>query len=205
MGCGKCCGSCCSGCGHCCDTCCHDLCQVCCAPYRPFPACALFTALVNFLPAFLFFAFVIYKWHNDCGTGLAPFLLIEGLLCFLNMFFALYIYWRFSVKPDARQHAIERGARILCYDPLVCIFFFVFLFEFIWQIIGIVWIGNSHCNADSSLHVIAVLAVILMFCYLVLGGAVAFCSVCCQCCKEGMNTIDKSFSAGRSNQRAQAI
>jgi len=188
-GCMNCCESCCSGLGKCMDSCCNgcaDCCNHCCDALcgrdRPLPLCICFTLIVNFLPMFLFVLFAILMWSNDCGVPLQSFLLLEGILCFLNTLFSFYIYWRFSLKDELKENALQRSARILCYDPVVCVFFLIWAFEFAWQIVGIFWIDRSHCISDSDdLDSISILAIIIMFIYLVLGGMTALCSVCCNC------------------------
>jgi len=188
-GCSNCCGSMCEGCCKGLAECCTNWGNVCCNPEKPFPYCTTFTWFISFIPSIVFLIYAGEHWNNSCGSNLPLWLLITAILFIVNMIFSAYLYWRFTLRSDEKTNALNRGVKILCYDPIVCLYFFVWAFEIAWSIIGIVWISSYTCQ--NGVETLSTVAVVLMFVYCILGVMIALCSVCCQCCKEGVNELNK--------------
>jgi len=189
-GCSKCCGGACESCGKGCARGCEGLGDICCGS-KPFPFCASFTCCVQFLPMFIFFIFGIIELISPtCVAPIGAFLIVCGVVALINTMFSFYLYWRFSIKTEEKDVSCQRAAKILCYDPVVCVYFFIWVFTLVWSIVGIVWVQRGCGGASNA---VSIIAIVLNFIFLWFGIIIAILSVCCQCCKEGLQKIQKKI------------
>lgn len=201
--CGQGCGNVCSNCGKCMDgcckcfgTCCEDFCaamtDIFCGE-RPFPLFSCFTFFLQGVPG-LVFAILGLAGLADCG--LVPiFLILSGVFMIGNFLMSAYFYWRVSMDTEKKESFAGRGAKVLCYDPCLCIYGLLFIPGHLVITILLIVFYSSEGGTDCGVAGIgALIAIILYFVYMAGGVVVAFCSCCCQSVKEGVSQINKAGS-----------
>mmetsp|Transcript_13548 Transcript_13548/g.25545 ORF Transcript_13548/g.25545 Transcript_13548/m.25545 type:complete len:400 (+) Transcript_13548:819-2018(+) len=190
-GCGKCCAKCCDGCCSClsecfnclgklCECCnCKELCQ------RPFCGCTTFNFFVMALP------FVAGVTWGECSMTNIH-LLIQGILMLINFLICVYLMVKLSKdNPEKKEGPNDTWSKVkhlICYDFVVCSYVFVLIFEFIWNILGHVWLADPGCS--SSLEAMDYAAIIIMWVWLSLSAMLFCCSVTVAACDDGSCGVD---------------
>ena len=139
--------NCCAATAEGCAKCCAPVGEVFCNPERPFPICLCFTILTNAIPAVFALAFLFIGWDNECTEPLEVFVLVGLLLNVINTLFAVHLY-RLFLKPydssdPSDKSPFARGWKIFLYDPVVCVFFLVAIFEIVWLFMGNMWLSDA--------------------------------------------------------------
>jgi hypothetical protein len=158
----KCCGSCCTALGNCCASCCATL-QQCFS--KPFSGVVFLTVLLSVVPFCAMIFAVIKFWSNQCSHPLQVWLLICLIVFLINLIFALYLFRRLAgtdfenpeINPryDANKHEeinqYEHTKHFLMYDPGVCLYIMILLFQIAWAIVGLSWYGDEGtvCSDDA--------------------------------------------------------
>ncbi len=179
----ECCSSVCTALGDCTSACCGAITG---AFDKPFSGVAFLAVLMSVGPFGGLIYFLAKGWGADgCGKPLDTWLLITLILYVLNFIFALYLYKRMS-SEDWNSHAHnpkfdaqaleednqhEHAKHVLLYDPWVCLFIVLALFEFAWAIVGLNWAaassGGGGC-VESSLRSASVAGAVILLVFLAL-------------------------------------
>lgn len=197
-GCGKCCAQCCDGCCSClseCFNCFGKLCQCCeCKELcqRPFGGCTVFNFFVMALPFVACIVVTGVTWGDCMMTNVH--LLIQGLLMLTNFLVCVYVMIKLGRNSDQGKKTDEptdtwsKTKHLICYDFVICSYIFVLIFEFIWNILGHVWLADPGCS--SSLEAMDYAALIIMWVWLGLSALLFCCSVTVAACDDGSCGVD---------------
>merc|ERR1711934_165329 len=202
-GCGWCFGRCSEACGECwkecckgfekcvqcaCGECCHECC---CSPSRPTPfystwAVAMGGAVIGLG------ATAAAADADGCSNNLMIYNILGLLMGLLHIFFALYYYFLFIKK--AQEAAAEAGGegqegdfskvnmsaeayKIFMYDPWTALYILLYIFGFIWGILGISWSADDGCKNDAIKNDTKIVGILLL-CYGIITPFVIFFGIC---------------------------
>ena len=113
--------------------------------------------------------------------------------CSINILAAFYIAMRFnhlrnnprdsSSGTNTQLSGMKKVSDILCYDPIVAIYFLVLIGFFVWLGIGVSWraSGQMWCGDDAGIDLINT-SFACGYSFFGTGFFALFFSICCSCC-----------------------
>merc|ERR1712032_950298 len=113
------------------------------------------------------------------------FLLVDVVLGLVHFGFAVYLQQRLvcKIEEDHQQDAkamMDKASHIVLYDLGFCVYCLVSPFSFIWQFMGLSWLGG--CGAAGLGYLAAALLIIFAF----VAGSFAVIWVCAMVCTSAL-------------------
>jgi len=118
-----------------------------------------FAVFAGLIPGMIFIVSEILWNKVSCNFPMQIFLLTSGILCLINFCFSLYISLSNPMEKVWKaddQDPLERGALLILCNPLVFLYFLVWMFEIAWMVLGVVWVTTSTCTPNNLLLTINV-------------------------------------------------
>lgn len=189
QGCNQACNCCCNL-----EECCEKNCSACAKIFnRPFSLCTLGAVIFAGIPALVGIIISFAQWGktNDyCEKPLNVHLLISGVFHLINVAYCFYLTYKFSHPSDTPgEGPMARARRMALYDWPTCLMTLALLFELIWAIVGVAWIGqvDSLCAKEkaSLTFVWTLLLAVGFLLFIVLGFMFGALGLIYQACSDG--------------------
>lgn len=193
----------CRACGKVCDASCQPCLKV---LDRPLGWYVMFSATLNVLVLAFAALALTDPSVKECDSPVFMFVLLSALLAVCHIMFAFHAQSKLTEGMndlDASQMSsreiMDRGWRIMVYDVGFCLYFFVFWFSLVWNIMGISWVGGCPDIDSPFANLCAVFEVLFSFLTLWLLFLYWFALQCDECCG-GCGWGKKTPAQGSSHQ-----
>lgn len=163
---GQCCSSmCCKTCKCCgdsCQKCCNECMQChCCPDYArlPFSTCSILFAMALAIPAIVILIYVLSESdHTDhCDKNYIIANVIEFINYVATIAFVIYCVKRIgegyfkAFEKSAMPNSISKEVmKFVCYDVIVLIFIFFYIWTIVWDCIVFAWTSNENDYCDEE-------------------------------------------------------
>eukprot|EP00466_Bigelowiella_natans_P008580 jgi/Bigna1/75578/fgenesh1_pg.35_\ len=149
----------CFACAECCGTCCNKAGECCSAVIsfidnlfeEPLSGCLFMTVLLNISPLVALAYFLGTDSDQDC-SDVSLFVTISIVLFVLHIAFGVYMFIHLKEKrhtEHTNDTEYERTKEFLLENPVMACYILVYIFAFVWAILGLVW--SSQCIAKDDI------------------------------------------------------
>jgi len=118
---------------------------------EPLSGCLFLTVLLNLSPLVVLAYFLGSDSDQDC-SDVSLFVIISIILFVLHIAFAVYMFFHLKEKRHA-EHTndteFERTKEFLLENPVMACYIVVYVFAFVWAILGLVW--STQCAAKEGI------------------------------------------------------
>lgn len=135
--------------------------------------------------------------NNNCKNPIFVFIAVQAFLLLLHGCFLYYLFCRYG---DSFKHGQQQGngnpnddksvwqkvTHILCMDCGVFLYFFIFIFQIVWSILGSSWLGSDTAQCkDLQAVSFAWIMLTLFWAWLVIGLIIGFFTLIFMALDEG--------------------